>query len=567
MYQIKCDDYILYDHRDERLTVLNPKCKLEVNTCGSASFTILSNHPYYGSLKKLKSIIEIQQDGEAIFRGRMTNDSRDFYNQLSVDLEGVLAFTNDSIINPFKWPEDYPIWSDGTNVVEAFLSCMLDEHNAQVEPWQQLKLGTVTVADPNNYITRSSDKHLSTWEVLKTKLFESSLGGYLCIRYEEDGNYVDYLSEFPLTNTQTITFGENLLNMKNDSSATETYSAILPVGKDGLTLESLEDGDLSPDLVKKGQFIYSKSAVADYGWVCVPIAESTWSDVTEAGNLQRNAMNHLSGTAMLMSNTITAKAVDLHFTDEQIQSFRIYRNVSVNSPVHGVNDATYPLLKLDIDILNPQNTDITVGSTTRTLVDINAKRENTVDVLIQHAVNTLRDFIEDTKIDIQDDLDGMEGSLQQTILDQRTAMLQDAESVMFAALEDYVETSDYEQYKQSVSNQFEMTAEQTTLQFERTESHIENVSGDLQQINEKVIKHFEFTENGLVIKAGNNAMQLLLDNDVIRFTKNGQEFGWWDGVNFHTGNIVVDVNERAQFGNFAFVPRSDGSLSFLKVGG
>ena len=62
-------------------------------------------------------------------------------------------------------------------------------------------------------------------------------------------------------------------------------------------------------------------------------------------------------------------------------------------------------------------------------------------------------------------------------------------------------------------------------------------------------------------------MNVLLDNDMIRFTKNGQEFGWWDGVDFHTGNIVVEVNERAQFGNFAFIPRSNGSLDFLKVGG
>lgn len=44
-------------------------------------------------------------------------------------------------------------------------------------------------------------------------------------------------------------------------------------------------------------------------------------------------------------------------------------------------------------------------------------------------------------------------------------------------------------------------------------------------------------------------------------------FGSWDGTDFYTGNIVVRLHERAQFGNFAFVPRSDGSLSFLKVGG
>jgi hypothetical protein len=62
-------------------------------------------------------------------------------------------------------------------------------------------------------------------------------------------------------------------------------------------------------------------------------------------------------------------------------------------------------------------------------------------------------------------------------------------------------------------------------------------------------------------------MQLTLDNDMIIFKRNGEQFGWWDGVDFHTGNIVINVNERAQFGNFAMVPRSNNSLSFLKVGG
>ena len=62
-----------------------------------------------------------------------------------------------------------------------------------------------------------------------------------------------------------------------------------------------------------------------------------------------------------------------------------------------------------------------------------------------------------------------------------------------------------------------------------------------------------------------NSLKLKLDNDMIQFTKNGTPIGWWDGNDFHTGNIVVEVNERAQFGNFAFTPRSDGSLMLLKV--
>lgn len=94
---------------------------------------------------------------------------------------------------------------------------------------------------------------------------------------------------------------------------------------------------------------------------------------------------------------------------------------------------------------------------------------------------------------------------------------------------------------------------------------INDVSNDLNNTNSNITKYFEFTTDGLIIKSGEGQMQLHLDNDIVRFTKNGEQFGWWDGINFHTGNICVDVYERAQFGNFAFVPRSDGSMSFLKV--
>ena len=100
---------------------------------------------------------------------------------------------------------------------------------------------------------------------------------------------------------------------------------------------------------------------------------------------------------------------------------------------------------------------------------------------------------------------------------------------------------------------------------ESINAQIKAATETLEDTVEKVNKHFSFTDDGLKITAGENNMQLTIDNDVIAFEKNGVRFGSWDGIDFSTGNIMVNVNERAQFGNFAFVPRSDGSLSFLKV--
>jgi hypothetical protein len=577
MYQIKCNDDFLYDPRIKELVILNPKCKVGANTVGEASFTIFANHPYYHKLKMLKSIVEILQNEEVIFRGRMTNNSQDFYNSLDVDLEGVLGFANDTVIAPFTFPDDFPDATASTNIIEYFLRWILDQHNAQAEDWQQLKLGKVTVADPNNYITRSSENYMTTWEVLKTKLFDSGLGGYLVARYEDDGNYVDFLSAFEYTNTQQITFGKNLLDIVNATSANETYSAILPLGaevsqqagedyegeyvtinntsKRPLTLESLPDGDLTDDLVKVGKFIYSKSARAEYGWICVPPESATWKDVKDVENLKRKAIEYLSGTAMFLSGTITAKAMDLSFTDEQIQSFRVCRNVLINSPVHNIASVSYPLTTMEIDIMNPQNTLITIGDDVHTLVGISDKQKHNS----QEQIGETKYEVQETKSDVAE--------LKNQVFTQNTQVINECTKIILAALESYVETSNFETYKETVSTQLQILASEIEMTFNHTTENINNVAGDLQaEITERK-KHITFSENGITIGAGENAMTLELDNDIVKFKKNGVQFGWWDGIDFHTGNIVVDVNERAQFGNFAFVPRSDGSLMFLKVGG
>lgn len=167
----------------------------------------------------------------------------------------------------------------------------------------------------------------------------------------------------------------------------------------------------------------------------------------------------------------------------------------------------------------------------------------------------------------RDHVDYVESELRSEFSEQITSITRSTEAIILSALENYAATSDVEELERKISAELKVMADKITMTFDSATEQITTVDGELQTVVEELSKHFEFGVDGFVIKAGENAMNLLLDNDMIRFAKNGQEFGWWDGVDFHTGNIVVEVNERAQFGNFAFVPRSNGSLDFLKVGG
>ena len=573
MYQIKCDGYILFDPRDDDCIVLNPKCDLEVNTVGGCTFTIFDNHPYFNKLKRLKSVFEVSDDIGVIFRGRMTDGTGDFYNGKAVDLEGALAYFNDSTVRPFSFPDDfltdknYITAAESGNVIAFFLNWLIKQHNEQVEEFQRFKLGNVTVTDPNNYLSRADSTYPKTWECLKSKLFGSALGGFLCIRYEDDGNYIDYLADFELTNTQEIVFGENLLDLKKLEDSTETYSAIIPLGAttestDGngntvrtvLTIASYPDGDINDDIVKEGDMLYSRSAREQYGLIIAPVSKTTFEDVTEVRNLVNKGVSDLTSDLSLHSDTVEVSAVDLHFTNEQIQSFRIYRNVKVVSSPHNMN-GTFRLPKLSLDLQNPQNTKITVGATQRTFTDITSQKESSA----VEKVETVKKDIEAnrTEVDI----------IKNQVLTQSTEVINTCNQIILSALESYVETSNFEAYKETVSAQLEILASEIIMNFASSTETIDNVNGDLQMKFTELYKYISFSENGIGIGSGDNAVTLEIDNDMILFKKNGVQFGWWDGVDFHTGNIVVEVNERAQFGNFAFIPRSDGSLMFLKVGG
>ena len=711
MYQIFCDEYPLFDPRDESLNVLSPKVKLEANTVGEGSFTILPNHPYFDKLKKLKSVFEVRQDNETIFRGRMTTDTQAFDNRMEVDLEGALACANDTIIPPFIYPDGfgdvvgknlaYPTkWSgttngytstpnsdgsvtiggsaasatgtiifialrnaanqmvstklkantpytltvykdgvktnaygakcfaaDGTelwgfhqtypqdrtleniylqftptagdtswcgtykvqleegatatryeayqsyevaqaygNVVEFFLCCLLKEHNTHVASWQKLNLGNVTVTDPNNFITRSSEGYATTWETLRSKLFESTLGGYLNVRYEPDGNYVDYLADFPLTNTQRVTFGENLLDLTRQSDATETYSAIMPFGaqmedEDGnrytLDLSTMPDGNITDDVVKKGLYLYSKSAVATYGWICMPIDDATWKDVTVASNLQSKAVAQLTGTSVKLSNTIELKALDLHLTDDEIQSFRVCRNLLVDSLPHGLATVSYQLLKMDIDIMNPQNTTITAGQTVRSLTDVSNQQQAAVQEKIEKVV---KDIAENRENVVE---------VKNQVVTSSTEMVNTCNEIIMSAMTDYVQTGNFEQFQRTMEAQLKILSDSITMKFTETTNGIKDVNGDLQSKFNQLYKYIEFSgDTAITISSGDSTMTLEIDNENgIIIKQNGVQLGRWCGDTFESGNIIVKVNERAQFGDFAFIPRSDGSLQFLKVGG
>ena len=512
MYQLKYKNYILYDPRlaDEKLIVRDPSVKLAVSKAGEMSFTMDAEHPYLSNLRRMSGLVELLDGTFPIYRGRITSDIKDFYGAHKIETEGIMAVLNDSIIPPFNFPGDfegdnaYKAAAASGNVVEFFFRWILSQHNAQVTAEQQIKPGVVTVSDPNNYIARSSEEYATAMTTISDKLLKSSLGGNLLIRYEDDGNYLDYYDALPLTNMQTVKFAENLLDLSSETDGADIYTAILPEGKDGLTIGNLPDGDLTDDLVKSGKIIYSKSGVATYGRITRHIK---WDDVTVDTNLRTKAKAALADNGLSMPETITCKAVDLGW-QEGIQHFRVGRMTALVSTPHGYS-ASYPLMELAPDILDPGNTQITLGATQRTYTG------SQID-----AARNVGNRIESTRKELTDRVDGSASQVILATQQQITDLQHNVNSIILSALENYVETGDFNSYKEEISTKLSVLTDQLSIDITKVTERINNVNGDLQAKYDSITKAFRFTSDGLIIGESGNEILLRLDNDVLQFVRN-----------------------------------------------
>lgn len=122
-----------------------------------------------------------------------------------------------------------------------------------------------------------------------------------------------------------------------------------------------------------------------------------------------------------------------------------------------------------------------------------------------------------------------------------------------------------EDQAEEMDTRFSVEAGKVEAQFTVVNESIDDLG---EVVNSRYTKNIVENVNGISITDSDGVYEIQLDNvDGVTIRKNGEIRSQLVDDDFYTGNIVVKTNEKAQFGNFAFVPRSDGSLSFLKVGG
>lgn len=591
MYQVFWDDYLLHDLRLDEYILINPTLTEELNKISELTFTILSEHPYFNKLEKLIPNISLKKDGQTLFRGRIINDSQKMNKSKEITCESFLAFLFDSIQRPFEFQgtpknffcrllnvhnnqvatfskttdvslnEDkiYFIYNEELGIYEQVLNPSVSEIVNYYEAIgsKVLYIGKTTGAnlDNNEYINRSSEDYISTYETIEDKILET-IGGYIRERYVNDQTFIDWVNDFTegeaqIVSTQVIQFGENLIDLAIDDDASETYSVVIPLGaeienEDGtterLTIESVNDGK---------DYLINETALEKYGWIVAPISETTWDDVTLPANLKTKATDYLNNKAVMLKSILEVNGLDLNTINKNVSDFRMGQYIKVQSTPHNISK-TYLLTKKQTPLTKPEELQITLGETKNTLTGMQVSDKNDT---IKRFETVLKDYVLNENVTQIIDEEISNSSLIQQLPNE----------ILTSVSETYTAKSEMEQFIQSLNTQLSQTEEGWEFQFQQIISQITNIDGTVNENYQQLIEYIRFVGGKIILGEVGNEITLELQNDRLSFMQNESEVAY-----ISNGKLYITDGEFTNsltVGNFAYLPRTNGNLSFKKVKG
>ena len=371
IFRVFVDGDLFYHPGLSQLAITQAQVKEDAENIDSLTLSAPFNHPYLEQIKPMASTIVCKKGDRVVFEGRALDDGSDFYNTHTWTCESAMAYLKDSLQPPY----DY----QGT--IKGLLELFVENHNANVEEKKHFSVGEVTVTDGNDYIHYSNLEHSVTLEAIKEKLIKTH-GGYLSIRYTDNGKVLDYLSDFTTYSLQTVEFGKNLLDGKITKDHTERVTALIPYGakikttdEEGNEVET--DERVSIVSVNDGvPYVYDEDAVKEIGWIWT---SEVWDDVNLPGVLLKKSNVRLSELVKgIISMELTI--VDESDTGADIGDIRARQYVECKSPPHGI-DGRYLCVSKTTDYLNPASNTITIGASGVKLTSISVKQNQNISAL------------------------------------------------------------------------------------------------------------------------------------------------------------------------------------------
>ena len=529
-YTIYADDLLIYnrlivdEHGRQLYGVIDPVLSMTTDSFCSLTYRAKKGSPAYDHSVELIPLVKVYKDSALQFTGRILQSTPNIHSEKEIYVEDFLGVLCDSVVRPFE--EFYGTPAD-------LLQQLVTAHNAQVNERQRFYAIDCDITDVN--ITRSSEGFDSTWSVIKSKLIDM-VGGYMWVSYDaQERPILHYSLNERNDSTQVIKFGKNLVdyNVKYDFEG--FYTACVPLGakddetKEYVTIESVNDG--------KDYLIDTESA-ARYGVIFAPPDETTWSDVHYPSILLTKAQEWIRNKASRLIKEISLTARDLSGLNADVSMIEYLDAVYVEASE--IND-TFIVKSLARPLDKPLQIEISMGDARTSLTGAAASAQASTTERIKVIES---EYVSESDVHV----------IAQEEIRNDTTIIQRAEAIIATALAEYVRTSDYNTFVQTVSTNFSILAGEISANFTSTSAQISNLANSTEaQINTiysfiRLLGTIQdehgtiIQEGGIVIGESTSAIKLKLENDVLYFFVGDEKIVTAENAiaYFASNNLVVN---------------------------
>lgn len=357
--------------------VIAAKLTLALDSAGSLEVDVPVTHPLYATVASLPILgpatWRVERDGTEVFRGRtLTRERRPLDGAVRVVAEGDLAMLNDTIRTPYEF----------AGSPSQYVRMLVDNHNAQTDPWKQFNVGTVDIVDKggNDYIVRGSESTVGTLEELLAKTVNSSDAGHIVMR--RGTHVIDWRAVVSEPCDQQVRLGWNLLGLEDVADGSELVTAIRAVGADvdgtRVTIASTRTGGAG--VTVKDGILVNDALAATNGTV---VREVVWDDVTTEAALWSRALAYAQGLSEPRS--VTVSAIDMSDAGHAVDAFDVGQVVALDALD---TTGTMQVTGIEWDLLDPAGGSITFGDVRVTSSARSAATTATADAALYVAGNS-----------------------------------------------------------------------------------------------------------------------------------------------------------------------------------
>lgn len=323
-------NYEIYNPLDPSAQIYDDEIAEEMGSTPAFSFTVPPGNIAETVIQPLATHITAYRDNVEVFSGRVISADWDLYNTMTVQCIGDMGDLADSQIAPFSH----------AGTAAQFLSEVIAKHNALVDASRAFTVGTVNVTGETG--ERAVEDYTDALTLITTYC-SGAYGGYIRVR---PGRVIDWMEDFG-DNSQTIRFGENILDLSRQIDAADVATVLIALGPEP----------------KEGtrQVVTAQNADGVRKWGKIYGVEEFESDA----GLQAAAQARVDALATLPESA-ELTALDLSVVDISIPALTLGAWTNFYSPANGIQ-GRYLLYKRSLHMTAPANDTVSFGPVQQTI--------------------------------------------------------------------------------------------------------------------------------------------------------------------------------------------------------